>query len=749
MVAAFSAQGSWRWGDHHGDEPSPIPGAAPARTITRRRSHTKRRRRRGAIYARHSTKDQHSIEDQIRADRAWADANGVTVLDKHVFFDEAQTGKKNRRSGFTALKKAIEDGEVDVVIVFATNRLFRKTYKTLLFVEEEIVDRGLRCVFVKSGVDTDDREIFRKLLHMHALVDEMTVQTQVVHIQAAHEGQLRLGIVFGALTYGYTGEEIPGAFTRRRKPARKLVINPETAKVVKQVFEWFTRDGASIREIVRRLNQAGAPLPERRTVKRWSTAIVRRMLGNPRYTGHWRYGVTEVVWKNNKDYADQVERDEPLCVMQLEQLRIIDDQTWNAAAKGLLDFHTRSGRKSNDARRIAQSQVLLGLCFCERHDHVLYLAGDKGHYLTCPECIGGADRYLTRLLPRQRAGTVICGRIAELLRSDPQLVQDAVEACRRHAQAMQQPDPQELRDLTRQEGNLTKDIKFILDCPGDSDQDRAENQSRLIDLRRHRNEVQEKIRVVEKAMTTPVKIPTDQEVHAALEDLAQVLLAAGEDPKADAAARRVVRAVTGGKVVISQHADGSRRGLLRATIRVHLLAPVLEGLRVVAPEGDQAPEVRIDFKDQTFSQRLADEAKALWDQTEPMLEVTEIAKLLSVRHGRKIDRHLVTTALKHWFEARGLSLPDGRSRRGQIKSKSTTAPFKRIADQVMALFSEDLFYPEIASELKVDVKLVHRAIAYWHEVRGLPVPDGNLRRKSVHKKRGSWPSPSKCGGGAD
>ena len=31
--------------------------------------------------------------------------------------------------------------EVDVVVIFTTSRLFRKLYRTLMFVEEEIVDR--------------------------------------------------------------------------------------------------------------------------------------------------------------------------------------------------------------------------------------------------------------------------------------------------------------------------------------------------------------------------------------------------------------------------------------------------------------------------------------------------------------------------------------------------------------------------------------------------------------------------------
>jgi DNA invertase Pin-like site-specific DNA recombinase len=257
----------------------PLPPAALARErMSRYVRRCRKTGKRGAVYARYSSKFQHSIPDQVRECRRWAEQHGVDVPEDRVFIDERKTGKKSRRDGFLSLMGAVRAREVDVVIIFVTSRLFRKTYKTLKFVEEEIVDRRIRCVFVKSHIDTLDKENWRKLLHVHGLVDELTIQLQVAHIQAAHEGQLRMGVVFGTLTYGYTGEELgDGSKTKLGKPRRKLVIDSETAKWVKQAFAWFI-NGVSITEIARRLNQAGAPPPDRELVKGWSYTIVRRIL---------------------------------------------------------------------------------------------------------------------------------------------------------------------------------------------------------------------------------------------------------------------------------------------------------------------------------------------------------------------------------------------------------------------------------------------------------------------------------------
>ncbi|MCC6126087.1 MAG: recombinase family protein [Pirellulales bacterium] len=101
----------------------------------------------GAIYARYSSRFQHSIEDQVRTCREWAERNGVHVPEKYVFVDEGVTGRSSRREGLQNLRAALESEQIGVVIIFSTNRLYRKTYRSLAFVEEEIIDRGKRCVF--------------------------------------------------------------------------------------------------------------------------------------------------------------------------------------------------------------------------------------------------------------------------------------------------------------------------------------------------------------------------------------------------------------------------------------------------------------------------------------------------------------------------------------------------------------------------------------------------------------------------
>ena len=60
---------------------------------------------------------------------------------------------------WTNFQTALALKATGVLYVFTTNRLYRKAYKSMKLVEEEIFGRGIRCFFVKSGIDTavDDR----------------------------------------------------------------------------------------------------------------------------------------------------------------------------------------------------------------------------------------------------------------------------------------------------------------------------------------------------------------------------------------------------------------------------------------------------------------------------------------------------------------------------------------------------------------------------------------------------------------
>ena len=94
----------------------------------------------GAIYGRYSTQLQDSIADQVRSLFEAAVKKGIFVPREHVYVDLAVRGYRDDRPGLNGLRNALATRSMQVLLVFTTNRLFRKQYKVLKFIEEEIVE---------------------------------------------------------------------------------------------------------------------------------------------------------------------------------------------------------------------------------------------------------------------------------------------------------------------------------------------------------------------------------------------------------------------------------------------------------------------------------------------------------------------------------------------------------------------------------------------------------------------------------
>jgi DNA invertase Pin-like site-specific DNA recombinase len=176
------------------------------------------------------------VVDQIRTILADALKRKAFIPLEYSFIDLGVRGAKSDRPGLNSLRQCIESKAIQVAYFFSTNRLFRRTYRSLQFVEEQIVEQGIRGIFVKSSVDTAEGTRWRGLLDIHAMMDEFVVSMTVDHIRAAQEGLLEKRLVFGTISLGYTGIPLDCQTTRRGRPRRTLAKDPIAADWVRRVF---------------------------------------------------------------------------------------------------------------------------------------------------------------------------------------------------------------------------------------------------------------------------------------------------------------------------------------------------------------------------------------------------------------------------------------------------------------------------------------------------------------------------------
>lgn len=683
----------------------------------------------GAIYARYSTRHQDSIADQVRKILEESVRLEVYVPREFIFFDLAVRGFKKHREGLDRLRAVLKSKKVGTLLLFGTNRLFRKVYRTLEFVDQVHKGWGIRCVFVKSGVDTDDKQRWETILHAQSMIDQFVVTMYVDNVRAAHEGLLEKRFVFGTLSFGYRGKPIEGVATSRGRPRCEIAIDDATSKVVRQVFTWYVDEGVSVEDIIRSLNaDSNVPLPPRSQGGCWKRGAVVRLLRNTRYRGLWQYGVTEAVYVPDGDYVRQNVRLEPLKQVTFEELRLVDDATWFAAQTRLVKEAFRNrGRRSADGDRQSRPKLLNGFFLCPKHDQILYVGGANGRAMFCPRCreTRAEDRPLYSQLNRQLALKLVCDRISELLRGDAELMQDVVAVCAREAELAQKPCDEQMQVLKSRRQQVERNIDFNRRNPGDTEEDQAATAAFLSELRRELNEILGEIARLDKARNRKPIVPTPDEVCSLMDEFGAILSAAADGVTSEetADARAIIELLTGGRIDLYQMGERApKRGWLQGRFHIDVvsaLATKITGVRPLA-SGTRF-EVVIDFKRDQLVAKQAEEAMRLYSEG-------KLGKEIAATMG--VCPSYVSNLLDRAFAARGIPRPDGRCRRKGLADKQVKTPvYKRISEEAACLMQQGWSDLAIARHLKTSDATVGKAFSYWHELRGLPRPTSSDRRR--------------------
>lgn len=684
-----------------------------------------------AIYARYSTEFQQSIGAQVRAVLDWALKHEVFVPREFVFFDMGIRGHTRQRPGLDCLQKVLERREVDILLVLATHRLFRKMSSALGFVEEHVVERNLRAVFVASGIDTADGEVWQPTLALRSWMDERATKVYGANISAAHLESYMKGRVVTIIPYGYRGEEITGQINRRNRPVCLLKPDPAESIWVKRIFRWFVTDRVGVAEITWRLNQA---VDESGSTAPWSFKTVYNTLKNPIYRGWWIFGKKIDQWDPHRKQMKRVKREEPLRQEQREELRIVDDETWNFAQLRMAEKSRLFERKPYGDRRASRWAMLNGLFFCPAHDRPLIAFNNT--ILSCYDCqfMPPDRRPLYSGLNRKVALEVLCQALAERIGRDDRMVESVLAACQQAAGRMQRPNPGHTPKLRARLDELERQIDFIYSNAGKTDRDRAKDTAWLNRLRKERNEAKDLLVALELDRIRPVRVPDEAEVRGLLGKLAAILATAITERSEEGIARvrDVLCRLTGGRIDLVQCGHRSpHAGWLQG--RFHPLSGLVAPYAGRVPVLDPAEKVVLDFRKVPPYQALAERIKALVDEGQPY---SAIIRLTGVKSGT------VDKALRYWHMQHGQIRIDGGFRRKEglldkvtpVANPSLPPPMSkqnspqnerflgRTRDRyarIKALHEEGHSVLEIARKLGITERTIYRALATDRERRGI------------------------------
>ncbi len=366
---------------------------------------------RAAIYARYSSENQRpeSIDDQIAACQRLAAERGFTVLEEHIYADQAQSGARKDRQGLTALLAAAQNRQFEVVLVDDLSRLARDNF-LMLSVLAELHFAGVRVVSVADRLDSNDEESTLGI-QIRGIFNELQLRDLKKKTLRGQIGQKQRGFIVGEATFGF--RSVPVGTVRMDKKGRprpegyRMVIEPREAAVVLRIFQEFA-NGQSESSIVRRLNEQGIP-GRRRSKEGWSPATVHRVLRNEKYVGRWIWNRTETRRDPKTGRRRQFPKPESeWFIHQDEGLRIVPQELWNRVQERLREVQKtwpggsgRRGFQQQEGGRVSHypTDLLSGSMSCGACGAAIAkVSGKSGGYYGCLGAARGscANRLLVR-----------------------------------------------------------------------------------------------------------------------------------------------------------------------------------------------------------------------------------------------------------------------------------------------------------------------------------------------------------------
>lgn len=226
----------------------------------------------GVIYARYSSDNQReeSIDGQLRECRAFAEKNGIRVIDTYI--DRALSAKTDNRPQFQQMIKDSSKGLFDVVIVWKLDRFARNRYDSAHY-KAILRKNGVKVISATEAISEGAEGILLESM-LEGMAEYYSVELAEKTLRGMTENALACKSNGGILPIGYVTDE-----------NLHYQIDPVLAPVVVGAFERYS-EGATIKKIAKEINAKGI---RSKRGKEISENTVSLMLRNRKYIGEYRF----------------------------------------------------------------------------------------------------------------------------------------------------------------------------------------------------------------------------------------------------------------------------------------------------------------------------------------------------------------------------------------------------------------------------------------------------------------------------
>ena len=295
------------------------------------------------------------------------------------YVDDGFTGTDTNRKDFQRLIADIYAGTINCVIVKDLSRLSRNYYEAGELIESLFVKMNVRFISLAEGVDSYQNP--------DSVSSILVPITNVMNDQYCYQTSKKIRQVFDLKKRNgeFIGSYAPYGFVKDPKDKHALLVDPEAAEIVKQIFSMFL-SGVTVRAVVNHLNDHGImcpsvykqsqglnySCPNGQTKPMWSTITISTMLKNPVYIGDMVQGRKRV--KSYKIHKLEAVPEKDWIVVQNTHEPIIDRDSFEKV-KGLLKRDTRTSPKQK------QLYLFSGFLRCADCGRAMSRIASKGIYV--------------------------------------------------------------------------------------------------------------------------------------------------------------------------------------------------------------------------------------------------------------------------------------------------------------------------------------------------------------------------------
>jgi DNA invertase Pin-like site-specific DNA recombinase len=178
-----------------------------------------------------------------------------------------------------------KNGEFDILLAYMSDRIGRQ--EEYSFYVAELNRLGIEVWTIKDGQLKTEEHIDKLLNYIRFWQNEGESRKTGVRVFDTQMEMVKDGkFVGGKAPFGYK-LILSGEISNHGRALHKLVIVPEQADIVRQIYSYAVNQGMGFQKIAKTMNENSIPAP---ILEQWKSGTIRSILTNPIYMGYVAYG---------------------------------------------------------------------------------------------------------------------------------------------------------------------------------------------------------------------------------------------------------------------------------------------------------------------------------------------------------------------------------------------------------------------------------------------------------------------------